>query len=63
MNLELTIEQLAVIDRGLGELPFKDAAPVISAINQQLQRIRKEAADAELARAASKHGQGTPPTD
>lgn len=36
-TFKLTQEQVNIIGHGLGELPFKTAAPVINAINAQLQ--------------------------
>jgi hypothetical protein len=37
IRLDLTMEQVQVIDRALAELPFKFAAPVLQSIVQQVQ--------------------------
>ena len=37
-TLELTVEQLAVIDSALADVPFKHAAPLIMVINEQIQK-------------------------
>lgn len=36
MRLEFTIEQLAVLDKALQQMPYYMAAPVIASINKQL---------------------------
>jgi hypothetical protein len=41
-NLELTIEEIQVLDKALSELPFRIAAPLVALINQQIQmQIKK----------------------
>ena len=35
-HLELSDDELRVIDRALGEMPYRDAAPVVASINRQL---------------------------
>jgi hypothetical protein len=36
----ITADQLQVIDRALAEMPFRLAAPVLNALNEQLSRQR-----------------------
>jgi hypothetical protein len=36
-TIKLTDEQMNVVGQALGELPFKVSAPIIQAINAQLQ--------------------------
>jgi hypothetical protein len=41
-NLELTIEEIHILDKALSELPFRIAAPLVALINQQIQmQIKK----------------------
>jgi hypothetical protein len=40
-TLDLTVEQLAIIDSALAEAPFKRAAPLIRNINEQIQKQEK----------------------
>lgn len=44
-TLTFTDDQLVTLDRAIGDLPYKDAAPLVAAINQQI----KAAADREAA--------------
>ena len=39
ITISLTIEQLAVINKGLMFVPFGEAAPVVKAINDQLIKL------------------------
>jgi len=41
-TLKLTEEQLFLIDRAIGEMPHRLAAPLIAAINEQLIEQRKD---------------------
>lgn len=41
MKLELNDAMLSVIDRGLQELPFRMAAPVISELNRQIAEAKQ----------------------
>lgn len=43
-TLTFTDAQLTVIDQALGGMPFRDAAPVIAAINEQLAAVAQAAA-------------------
>lgn len=43
-TITLRAAHIQVIDRALQELPFKDAAPVLHAINEELQREHTQAA-------------------
>lgn len=36
-NLNFTIEQIYILDKALQQMPYKDAAPVIANINQQIK--------------------------
>lgn len=40
-KLELTEEELSIINRALGDIPYKYAAPVILAINEQIEAQKK----------------------
>ena len=44
-TLELSNEQLAVLNRALMELPCKEAFPIFNAINEQLAKQLKKEGD------------------
>jgi apolipoprotein N-acyltransferase len=60
ITLNLTAEQLSVIDKGLRLVPYGEAAPVVHAINQQLQARFDAKSDERIPQGAS--GQ-TPQTE
>lgn len=45
IKLELTQDQLNVLNAVLIEIPYRMAAPLINNINKEIQRIHDEAAD------------------
>jgi hypothetical protein len=45
-TIKLTDEQMNVVGQALGELPFKVSAPIIQAINAQLQAASETMVDA-----------------
>jgi hypothetical protein len=47
-TLVLTDEQLLVIDRALGAMPYRDAAPVVAEINRQIAAARAAAQPVEF---------------
>lgn len=50
-TLTFTDEQLVTLDRAIAELPYKDAAPLVAAINQQIKdAAEQEAADLDAQR-------------
>lgn len=40
ISLKFTIEQIYVLDKALQQMPYKDAAPLIADINQQIKQQR-----------------------
>lgn len=42
MKIEISTEDLLVIDKALQDLPFRQAAPVINRLNNELKKINNE---------------------
>lgn len=40
-TLTFTIEELRILDSALGNLPYKEVAPLINSINTQIQNNKK----------------------
>lgn len=53
ITVTLTQEQLNVVSKALSELPFKDAAPVLAVIQQQLIAAARKAAETPTPAAAA----------
>ena len=58
-NIQVTNDELAIIGRALGELPFKVAANLFSNISQQVRKQEEEYA--KQVEAASKANGGSSP--
>lgn len=48
-TLTLTVEQLAVLDKALQEMPLRLAYPVVAEINRQIEAQKKPQTDGEAA--------------
>ena len=43
MKLEFTLEQLAILDKAIQQMPYYMAAPLLNEINKQIESQRKQA--------------------
>jgi 16S rRNA A1518/A1519 N6-dimethyltransferase RsmA/KsgA/DIM1 with predicted DNA glycosylase/AP lyase activity len=43
MQIDFTLEQLAIVDKAIQQLPYYIAAPLIAEINKQIAAQNKEA--------------------
>lgn len=62
-TVTLTQEQLNTVSKALGEIPFKDAAPILASIQHQLiaaAKAKDAAAKAELEAKAAPEDVATP---
>jgi hypothetical protein len=50
VTLELSPQDMATLDKALGAMPFREVAPLIARINEQISKQRQAAANGEDAR-------------